>query len=279
MRYLRNPVTHRASSYLGLKLDKFRKGRSVKDVDKGYLKSKIKVKSKVDNLKRVLDRSKKSETETGFFSTVERERLYRKASRLALITIFYNIFEGLFSVYFGIDDETLALFGFGVDSFVETLSGLGIYRMAKAQTVGKEAMDKSEGSALRVTATAFFLLSAGLFLSAGMNIYARKAPESTILGILVSLISMATMWFLMRAKLQVGRKLGSEAIVADAYCTRACFYLSFVLFTSSFIYEVFDVWYIDSIGAIWIAIHALREGTEALKKSRIRQKRTKEILS
>ena len=48
---------------------------------------------------------------------------------LAVITVVYNVFEGLTAVYFGLEDETLALFGFGLDSFVEVISGMGIWHM------------------------------------------------------------------------------------------------------------------------------------------------------
>ncbi|MBW1849308.1 MAG: hypothetical protein JRJ27_19775 [Deltaproteobacteria bacterium] len=57
--------------------------------------------------------------------------LYNTASTLALVTIFYNIIEGLFSVFFGLEDETIALFGFGLDSFVEVISGIGIWHMVQ----------------------------------------------------------------------------------------------------------------------------------------------------
>jgi len=40
---------------------------------------------------------------------------------LALFTIFYNLAEGLVSIFFGISDEALTLFGFGVDSFIEVM--------------------------------------------------------------------------------------------------------------------------------------------------------------
>ena len=58
-------------------------------------------------------------------------RLYQKANWLALITIFYNLLEGAVSVFFGFQDETLSLFGFGVDSFVEVISGIGIWHMIR----------------------------------------------------------------------------------------------------------------------------------------------------
>jgi hypothetical protein len=56
-------------------------------------------------------------------------RLIRYAFILSLITILYNIAGGLVSVFFGLGDDTLALLGFGVDSFVEVISGLGIAHM------------------------------------------------------------------------------------------------------------------------------------------------------
>ena len=60
---------------------------------------------------------------------MDTSKLWRAALWAALITIFYNIFEGIVSVIFGYSDETLSLFGFGLDSFVEVISGLGVFHM------------------------------------------------------------------------------------------------------------------------------------------------------
>jgi len=48
---------------------------------------------------------------------------------LAVFNVVHNLAEGVFSVDFGLQDEALTLFGFGIDSFVEALSGLGIFAM------------------------------------------------------------------------------------------------------------------------------------------------------
>ena len=56
---------------------------------------------------------------------INKDKLYRRALLLAQITVFYNIVEGLVSVFFGAGGESLSLFGFGVDSFVEVISGIG----------------------------------------------------------------------------------------------------------------------------------------------------------
>ncbi|MBI4685174.1 MAG: cation transporter [Nitrospirae bacterium] len=195
--------------------------------------------------------------------------LYNLAYALALITIFYNILEGIVSVFFGMEDGTLALFGFGIDSFVEVISGIGIWHMIKrVKRNGNETLDRFEKDALKVTGTAFYILFAGLIASSMVNLYNRHKPETTFWGIIISVLSILSMWFLIHYKLKVGRQLNSQAILADANCTKACMYLSAVLFFSSIGYEITDIGWLDSAGAIFIAVLSFREGQEAFEKAK-----------
>src|SRR5512142_2219210 len=85
-------------------------------------------------------------------------KLYDWAAALALITIFYNIIEGLVSVLFGMEDGSMSLFGFGLDSFVEVVSGFGIWHMIRRiRRSGAERPDEFEQRALRITGTAFYV--------------------------------------------------------------------------------------------------------------------------
>ncbi len=195
--------------------------------------------------------------------------LIKIALLLSLITIIYNIGEGLVSIFFGLKDETLALFGFGADSFVEVISGLGIFHMIIRMKNGTvEQRDGFERTALRITGFSFYILTAGLVLGAAMNLVLGNKPETTFAGIIISAVSILTMYFLMRSKLKVGKKLNSEAIVADANCTKTCFYLSFILLVSSLSYEILKISYLDIAGSIGIAVFAFREGKESFEKSR-----------
>ena len=199
-----------------------------------------------------------------------RSRLYARAAHLAVFTIGYNVLEGLVSVYFGLADDTVALFGFGLDSFVEVISGVGIWHMMRrlrARADG-EGADDFEKTALRVTGAAFYLLTAGLILTAVVNFVAGGAPETTFWGVVVAGVSIVTMWLLIRLKVAVGRALGSAAVLADAACTRACLALSFVLLASSLGYAATGVRHIDTLGALAIALLAWREGREAFEKAR-----------
>lgn len=197
------------------------------------------------------------------------ERALNIAFALSMITIVYNVIEGLFSVFFGIEDGTLALLGFGVDSFVEVISGLGIAHMIWRMKFGSaEKTDRFERQALRITGFAFYLLTGGLVAGAILNFVQNNQPETTVVGIIVSAISILTMFFLMRYKLRIGKILGSDAIIADANCTKSCFYLSILLLASSGLYEIFQIGYIDTIGSLGIAYFAFSEGREAFEKAR-----------
>lgn len=201
--------------------------------------------------------------------TKSNEQLLSFAFALSIITVIYNTLEGGISTFFGVEDETLALFGFGVDSFVEVISGLGIahmiFRMKKSD-VGDR--DKFERTALRITGTAFYALTGGLIFGAMLSIYSAQSPETTLVGIMISSFSILTMYFLYRYKLETGRQLNSDPIISDANCTKTCFYLSFILLGSSLIYELFKIPYIDAIGSLGIAWYAFKEGREAFEKAK-----------
>jgi divalent metal cation (Fe/Co/Zn/Cd) transporter len=194
--------------------------------------------------------------------------LYARATYLALFTIIYNLGEGLLSIWLGAADETLALFGFGVDSFIEVISAIGVWHMLRRiRANDNKTLDAFEQRALRITGAAFYLLTVGLIASAGINLYTEHRPETTFWGIVISLGSISFMWYLIAQKTKVGRVLNSAAILADAACSKACLYLSAVLLLSSLGYELTGIGSLDAIGALLIAWFSWREGKEALAKA------------
>jgi len=202
-------------------------------------------------------------------SAHKNSKLYAWASALAVITIFYNIAEGLVSVYFGMEDESMSLFGFGLDSFVEVVSGVGIWHMIRRiRQHGDEDPDRFEKTALRVTGSAFYVLTAGLAITAIIDLYRGHQPESTFWGIVISVISILSMWLLIRAKVSVGTALNSPAILADAACTRACLQLSVVLLVASLGYRLTNIGGLDSVGALVIGALCYREGKESFEKAK-----------
>jgi divalent metal cation (Fe/Co/Zn/Cd) transporter len=195
--------------------------------------------------------------------------LYKIAFGLAIFTIVYNVAEGVLSTYLGFEDESLALFGFGTDSFIEVISGLGIVHMiTRIQRNPNSERDKFERTALRITGVAFYLLVAGLVTTSFYNIYTGHQPETTFWGVIIALVSILVMWALVAWKRKVGKALNSDPILADANCTLVCVYMSVILLVSSGVYELFAIPYIDSIGTLGLAWFAFSEGRECFEKVR-----------
>lgn len=188
---------------------------------------------------------------------------------LAIFTVFYNIAEGLISIFFGISDEALTLFGFGVDSFIEVMSGIGILAMViRIQRNPDAPRSGFEITALRVTGTSFYLLGIGLGASAIYNLFTAHKPETTLPGLIISIISIGVMWLLVAGKRKVGRALNSVPILADANCTLVCIYMSVILLISSLVYEVTGFGFVDSIGALGLIYFSVKEGREAFDKAK-----------
>lgn len=200
---------------------------------------------------------------------MDKQKLYKIAFGLAIFTIIYNIAEGLLATYLGYEDESLALFGFGVDSFIEVISGLGIAHMVlRIQRQPDSNRDDFERTALRVTGFSFYALVFGLVTTSIYNIWTGHKPETTFWGVVISIISIIIMWILIIGKTKTGKELNSDAILADAECTRVCIYMSIVLLISSGIYQLTNFAYIDSIGTLGLSYFAFKEGRECFEKAK-----------
>ena len=193
---------------------------------------------------------------------------FRWALWLSAVTIGYNFLEGTVSTLLGFHNETLALLGFGVDSFIEVISAIGIaYMITRIRRLPEASRDRFEVTALRITGSCFYLLTVGLVITAGLNIVQNHQPKTTFWGIVIAVTSIITMWILIVLKMRVGKQLDSQPIIADAKCTKVCLYMSFVLLISSLIYELTHLSHLDSIAALGIAYFSAKEGKEAFDKA------------
>ena len=196
------------------------------------------------------------------------KKWYDLAFILGIFTIAYNLIEGIIATWYGFEDETLALFGFGVDSFIELISGIGIvYMVMRIRKQPHSDRSRFEKTALKITGFSFYLLVAGLTASSLLSIYLGRKPVTTFWGVIVSLISIVVMLFLIYGKIKTGKALNSDAILADANCTKVCIYMSCVLLASSAIYEFTGFAYADALGTLGLAWFSFEEGRECFEKA------------
>ena len=201
-------------------------------------------------------------------SQTSTNKYWQYALWLALFSIFYNLAEGLISVYFGVQDETLTLFGFGIDSFIEVMSGIGILAMVlRIRQNPNTPRSQFERSALQITGTSFYMLAVGLGATSLYNLFTAHKPTTTLPGFVISLISIAIMWALVVGKRKTGHALNSSPILADANCTMVCVYMSIILLASSLIYQFTGFGFVDSLGALGLIYFSINEGKESFEKA------------
>ncbi len=194
---------------------------------------------------------------------------YNIAFSFAILSISFALAEAIFSTYYGYSDESLTLFGFGVGSFIEVVSAVGIAHMIiRIKHNEKSERDKFEKTALRITGSGFYLLFISLIITCVYNIWKGNKPETTFSGIIISLLSITIMLFLFFGKTKVGKKLNSDAVLSDANCTKVCIYTSIVLLIASGLYELTNFKYIDEIGTLGIAYFAFKEGKESFENAK-----------
>ncbi len=177
-------------------------------------------------------------------------KLLTTAKNLSLFTIVYNLAEGLISIYFGLEGDSISLLGFGLDSFIEVASALIV--LFKLKTSNPDNNLKNERRATFAIGVLFFLLSLNVFGNSGYQLWHKGSPDTTLPGILVSLVSLSFMFFLWRMKQSVALGLNSSTVMADARCSLACIKLSFVLLIGSGLFWFFPaLWWVDSVAAIY----------------------------
>ena len=192
----------------------------------------------------------------------------KRGLQLEYLTVGWNIAEGVIAVGAGIVAGSIALIGFGVDSFVETISGAVLIWRLTAEISGRhdeEAIERIEERAERLVGVAFLLLAAYVAFEAVRTLINQEAPDASPVGIVLTAVSIVVMLWLARAKRRVGVALGSRAMIADAQQTYACWYLSVVALTGLALNAVFGLWWADPLAALGITVLLVREGIEALQ--------------
>lgn len=191
-----------------------------------------------------------------------RPALVRRSGQLARFTIAWNSVEGVTGIMAGLLAGSIALVGFGVDSYVEVFAGaVVLWRLSKEQR-GKKVGAAAEHRALRLIAGTFFALAVGVGIESARKLLSGSRPSETAVGIALAVVSLVVMPLLASAKRRVGVQLGSRAITADAAETSLCVYLSAIVLAGLVLNAAFGWWWADPLAGLGIAYIAVREGAE-----------------
>jgi divalent metal cation (Fe/Co/Zn/Cd) transporter len=195
-----------------------------------------------------------------------RRAYLRRATLLAGLTVGWNVIEGVIAIGAGIVAGSVALVGFGADSFIEVSSGLVILWRMQAEASGRLPNEEAEKKAIKLIAAAFFALAAFVAFESARDLLGGERAERSGLGLALTAVSLVIMPLLAHSKRRLGRTMGSASLTADSKQTDLCVYLSATVFVGLAANALFGWWWMDSVAALAVATIAVREGYEAWTK-------------
>ena len=193
-------------------------------------------------------------------SPEERVRLEQRALWLAWGGIAWHFVEFLIAVLAGVTAGSIALVGFGADSFIEAVAGFVVIWLF---TGSRRGSARAERRAQQMIAVSFYVLAGWVGIEAVRTLVSGNHPEVSRVGIGLAAVTAVTMPLLARAKRRLGHQLGSSATVKEASQTSLCAYLSAALLVGLGANAAFGWWWADPLAALVIAAVAAKEGRES----------------
>ena len=179
-------------------------------------------------------------------------------------TLAYNIGEGILAMWAGVHAHSIALVGFGLDSFIEcAAAGVLLWRLAiEARGASAAIIARSERRVHRFIGGTFFALAVYVLIQAGWTLWQQQTVEESVLGIVLAVVSLVIMPLVSWGKLRAATMLQSAALRAEAKETLACSYLSFTLLLGLVAHAVAGWWWADPLAALLMVPWLIKEGLE-----------------
>ena len=191
---------------------------------------------------------------------------FRLGLLLSYFTVGYNILEGIVSIVIGSLTGSVALVGFGLDSFIESLSGsVMIWRLSKHGKISEEEEERVEAKAANLVGATFFILAAYILFESVKKLMSGEAPEASLAGIVIAILSLLIMPSLAYYKNKVGKEIGSHSLVSDSKQTLVCVMMSVALLVGLGANYLFGIWWLDPIAGLIFVVILCKEGYEAIK--------------
>jgi divalent metal cation (Fe/Co/Zn/Cd) transporter len=188
----------------------------------------------------------------------------RLATSLLWITLAWNLAEGAIAVISGIAAASVALIGFGLDSFIEvTAAGILLWRLRLPEH--DETVERRETTARRIVGLTFIVLAAYIGAQTLYSLITSAEPDPSNVGLVLSIVALIVMPTLGLLKRWNARRIGSRALIAESTETLLCAYLALTLFVGLAANTLAAWWWADIVAALVMIPWIAREGLEGLR--------------
>ena len=201
--------------------------------------------------------------ETQLSASPDRVALLRRGVALEGVTVGYNALEGIVAIAAGLAADSVALTGFGIDSVIEVSSGALLWWRLRAELGSAPLGPTVERRAARGAGVLLLALGVYIVIDSARLLLTSNRPESSPVGIVLTVLSLIVMPLLARAKLRVAASLGSRALRADAHETIVCAWLSATTLLGLGLNAALGWWWADPAAALAMLPLIVREGIEA----------------
>jgi divalent metal cation (Fe/Co/Zn/Cd) transporter len=173
------------------------------------------------------------------------------------ITLVWMLIECGLSLYAAAAAQSPAMLAFGSDSFVELLSaGVVLLQFLPRVSI-------SERRAVRAAGALLFVLALIVCVMATVSLALRLRPETSRLGIGITLAALIVMPILAALKRREAHRSHNAALAADALQSATCAYLAVIALAGLLINALFHIAWFDSLAALVAIPLLLKEGRAA----------------
>jgi divalent metal cation (Fe/Co/Zn/Cd) transporter len=202
---------------------------------------------------------------------VPRTVLVSSAIRLSFLTIGWNAVAGASTLAASVVSGSLSLGGFGLNTLIDTAASGALVWRFKKEASDEMAAERLERRA--ETAIGLAMYAAALYLAAqGVHALVTGAePKKSLLGVVISGLSLVALPALAYAKARVAGLLGSRALRGDAILTAASVGLAALTLAALLANSWLHWWWADAGAALVIAAALGTEASRALHEARRRR--------
>ena len=183
----------------------------------------------------------------------------RSAVTLEYLSSVWMSIEVIGSVVVGLAAGSFALLAFGGDSVIELMSASAVLRHLRLDAGGSEHLGMRTA---KVTNVLLFSLVPIIGLGSVFSYLSGLRPESSPLGIAVTIGAVVIMPYLWLRKKKMGRETRCAPLSMDATASATCFLMALALLGGLLAEFSFGLWWMDYLSTGIILVFVGREAIE-----------------
>lgn len=199
---------------------------------------------------------------TGTTQNTDKAKGIKQGLLLEYTTLSWNVVGVCIVLYAAIKASSVALAGFGLDSFIEILA---------SAVVVWELTDVNKGrgaKALKTISVAFALLATYILVQAIRTLLLRSHPHTSVLGILWLAVTFVVMLGLAYGKHRVGSEIQNRVLLTEGKVTLVDAYLAGAVLIGISLNAAIGWWWADPLAGLVIVYYGIKESRHAWFESK-----------